>query len=119
MLYSDITGVTGYLGFGRSSVTALIPAFLGLVLLAVGILALNEKYHRHAINAASALGLLGFLGTVSGLSKLFTLVGGGELARSAAVVSQSVMTLLSLTFFLFCLKSFIDAPRKVNTIKVN
>jgi hypothetical protein len=104
-----ILGLVGYFGFGRSSVTALIPAFFGVPVLAAGILALDEKKRRHAMHAASALGLLGFLGTVSGLVKFFTLLGGGEVARPAAVVSQTVMAVLSLIFFLLCLRSFIAA----------
>ena len=105
-------GLVGFLGFGRSSLTALIPAFFGILVLVAGILARDEKLRRHAMHAASALGLLGFLGTVTGLIKVFTLIGGGEVTRPAAVVSQAVMAVLSLIFFIFCLQSFIAARRK-------
>ena len=105
-------GLVGFFGFGRSSVTALIPAFFGILVLVAGLLALDEKMRRHAMHAASVLGLLGFLGTVSGLIKFFTLISGGEVTRPAAVVSQAVMAVLSLIFFILCLKSFISARRK-------
>jgi hypothetical protein len=106
-----LLGLVGFFGFGRSSVTALIPAFFGVLVLVAGLLALDEKLHRHAMHAASVLGLLGFLGTVTGLVKLFTLISGGEVTRPAAVVSQAVMAVLSLIYFILCLKSFITARR--------
>ena len=105
-------GLVGFFGFGRSSITALIPAFFGVLVLVAGLLARDEKLRRHAMHAASALGLLGFLGTVTGLVKFFTLIGGGEVARPAAVISQAVMAILSLIFFILCLQSFIAARRK-------
>jgi len=105
-------GLVGFFGFGRSSITALIPAFFGVLVLVAGLLAQDEKLRRHAMHAASALGLLGFLGTVTGLVKFFTLIGGGEVARPAAVISQAVMAILSLIFFILCLQSFIAARRK-------
>ena len=107
-----ILGLAGYFGFGRSSVTALIPAFFGVLVLVAGLLALDEKKRRLAMHAASALGLLGFLGTFSGLVKFFTLISGGEVARPAAVVSQTIMAVLSLIFFLLCLRSFIAVRLK-------
>ncbi|MBN1211725.1 MAG: hypothetical protein JXA92_04035 [candidate division Zixibacteria bacterium] len=110
-----LLGLVGFFGFGRSSITALIPAFFGVLVLVAGLLALDKKLRRLAMHAASALSLLGFLGTVTGLIKLFTLISGGEVARPAAVVSQAIMAILSLIFFILCLKSFIDARRTLES----
>ncbi len=42
-------GLGSYFGTGRTSVTALIPAFFGLPLLALGWLALKENVRKHAM----------------------------------------------------------------------
>jgi hypothetical protein len=42
--------------------TALIPAFFGLPLVILGVLALQEGWRKHAMHAAVVVGLIGFLG---------------------------------------------------------
>ena len=104
-------GLGSYFGTGRASVTALIPAFFGLPLLLLGLVAMNERMRKAAMHIAVIIGLLGFAGTVSGLMKLPVLLTGGELARPAAVAVQAAMGVLCLLFVLLCLLSFINARR--------
>ncbi len=63
-------GVGGYFGTGRESWTALIPAGFGLPLLILGFVALQDARRKHAMHAAVALGVLGFVGTAGGLMTL-------------------------------------------------
>ncbi len=100
-------GIGGYFGTGRASVTALIPAFFGLPLLLLGLVALNERRRKIAMHVAVGIGLLGFVGTVSGLMKLPVLLTGGELERPTAVAVQSTMAIVCLVFVLLCVWSFI------------
>lgn len=102
-------GIGGYFGTGRASVTAMIPAFFGLPLLLLGLVALNERMRKTAMHIAVVIGLVGFAGTVSGLMKLPALLTGGELARPAAVAVQAAMAILCLVFVLLCVRSFIKA----------
>jgi len=114
IIYAILLLLLGIIGFsitGGVSVTALIPAYFAVVVLIAGLLALKEKYRKRGMHAASMLGLIGFIGTVSGLIKFFGMLFGGEVDRPAAVISQAIMAILSLLFFLLCLKSFIDARR--------
>ena len=104
-------GLGGYFGTGRASVTALIPAFFGLPLLLLGLVALNERMRKTAIHIAVVIGLLGFAGTVSGLMKLPVLLTGGELARPAAVAVRATMAIVCFVFVLLCVWSFIKAHR--------
>jgi uncharacterized membrane protein len=104
-------GLGSYFGTGRASVTALIPAFFGLPLLLLGLVALNERMRKTTIHIAAVIGLLGFAGTVSGLMKLPVLLTGGELARPAAVAVQAAMVIVCLVFVLLCVWSFIKARR--------
>ena len=48
-----VIGVVGYVATERQSATALIPALLGLLLLAFGWLARNEAYRKHAMHAVA------------------------------------------------------------------
>ncbi len=104
-------GLGSYFGTGRASVTALIPAFFGLPLLILGLVARNERRRKTAIPIAVGIGLLGFAGTVTGLTKLPVLLTGGELARPAAVAVQSAMAIVCVIFVLLCVGSFIKARR--------
>ena len=104
-------GLGGYFGAGRASVTALIPAFFGLPLLILGVVALKERRRKVAIHIGVVLGLLGFAGTVRGLLKLPVLLSGGQVARPTAVAIQSAMAIVCLVYVLLCVWSFIKARR--------
>src|SRR5687768_12449325 len=105
-------GIGGYLITGRESLTALIPAIPGALFLVLGALARNPGMRKHAMHIAAAVGLLGFLGSVPGVIKLFRWAGGTEPGRPAAVVAQSVMAVLCAIFVALCVKSFIDARKR-------
>ncbi len=104
-------GLGSYFGTGRASVTALIPAFFGLPLLLLGLVALKERMRKSAMHVAVILGLLGFAGTVRGLMKLPALLTGGELERPTAVAVQAAMAIVCFVFVLLCVWSFIKARR--------
>jgi len=107
-----ILGLISYFGISSESITALIPTFLGVPVLILGFLALNEKYLKHSMHAAAVLMLLGFAGTVSGLIKFFRMIGGEVFERPSAITIQAIMAVLCLIFLVFAIKSFIDARRK-------
>ena len=104
-------GLISYFGISSESITALIPTFLGIPILILGYLALNEKYLKHAMHGALVLVILGFGGTVGGLIKFFRMLGGEVFERSSAITVQAIMALLCLIFLVFAIKSFIDARR--------
>jgi uncharacterized membrane protein len=99
-------GLAGYLLGGAASVTALIPAFFGIVLLVLGFLARAEALRKHAMHAAAVVALLGFAGA------LMSLLRAPLETRSAlANFSQVTMALLTAVFIVLCIKSFRDARR--------
>ena len=104
-------GLISYFGISSESITALIPTFLGIPILILGYLALNEKYLKHAMHGALVFVILGFGGTVGGLIKFFRMLGGEVFERSSAITVQAIMALLCLIFLVFAIKSFIDARR--------
>jgi hypothetical protein len=107
-----VLGLGGYFGTDMVSVTALIPAAFGLLLVLFGALARDDKRRKMAMHIAVTVGLLGFLGTVSGLFQLPALLSGGVVQRPGAVVSKSIMAVLMAVYVAMCVKSFIDARRK-------
>lgn len=100
-----IQGVGFYFGTGAKSVTALIPTFVGLPLLLLGLLAMKESVRRHAMHAASALALLGLLAAVG------RMVSAG-LSLSPAGVSVLILALLAGGFLILCIRSFVAARRR-------
>ena len=104
-------GLGGYFGTDREHVTALIPAFFGVPLLLLGLIAPIERIRKPAMHIAVVLGLVGFAGTVGGLMKLPVLLTGGELERPTAVAVQAAMAIVCFVFVLLCIWSFIKARR--------
>jgi hypothetical protein len=92
---------------GRSG-TALIPAGLGAVFVVLGLLALKEKFLKHAMHAAALLGVIGFL--LAGWRVLLQVVKGK--VEGVAGVSTSAMTVLCGVFVGLCVNSFIAARRR-------
>ena len=106
-----ILGLVSYFGISSESITALIPAFLGIPVLVLGIISLNEKYLKHSMHAAAVLMLLGFGGTVSGLIKFFRMLGGESFERPSAITIQAIMAVICLIFLILSIRSFINARR--------
>jgi hypothetical protein len=103
-----LTGVGGYAAYG--SPTALIPVGFGVLLGICGLVARKEHLRKHAMHAAAAVALLGFLPSVRGLLGVPALLAG-QAARPGAVVLQSVMAILCLGFLVVAVRSFIQARR--------
>jgi len=106
-----ILGTLGYVMSNAASVTALIPAFVGIPMFLFGYFGEKENLRRHMMHAAAGLSLLGFLGTVGGIPKTISLMAGSEVERPQAVVVQAVMAIICLGFLIFAIQSFIAARR--------
>ena len=91
-------GLVGYLVTGLQSVTALIPSFYGLLVLGVWRLTARMSSQNIVLIVLLILGAIGFLATIRGLTGLPTLISGGGVARPAAVISQSIMSVFSLIY---------------------
>jgi hypothetical protein len=102
-----LLGLVSYFGTGRTSITALIPAFFGAVFIILAMVARNESGRRHAMHAAVALALLGLLGT---LARVLPAIGAGQLTRPA-VLAQLLMSVLLIGYIALGVKSFRDARR--------
>jgi len=106
-----IVGVAGYV-YGmmndHASITALIPAFFGIVLAVLGGVAqMAEGARKHIMHAAMTVALIGFILTAGRL-----LMNISNIALTAAVVAQTAMALICLALVLLGIRSFIEARRE-------
>lgn len=101
-----VLGLAGYFLSGAASPTALIPAFFGIVLLVLGFVARAENLRKHAMHAAAAVALIGFVGALASLLR-----APMETRSAIANFSQIAMALLTAVFVALCVKSFRDARR--------
>ena len=102
-----VLGLASYMLTGRTSVTALIPAIFGAVLVICALIARSENARRHAMHAAVAIGLLGALAAL-GRGIPAALSGG---AARPAVLSQLIMGVLLLIYVGLGVQSFIAARK--------
>ncbi len=103
-----VLGMVTYVLTGMASVTALIPSFLGVVFLAVGIISMKPSLRRHAMHAAAALSLLVIVA-------LGVRVAGASDFTRPAVIAQILTLAMTVAFLVLCVRSFI-AARKARKI---
>lgn len=104
-----VLGLGGYFATGMESLTALIPAAFGAVLVALGWLARNPRLRMHAMHGAALAGVLGFAGSVGGIAPFVRLLAGETVARPSAAVARSLMAVLCLAFVVLTVRSFVVA----------
>ncbi len=95
---------------GQVSPTALIPAFFGIVLGILGLLAMKDSLRKHAMHLAAMVGLFGVLGGFMPLIRQNS--KGLPLDPTApAALAGLLMSLICAAFVGLCVKSFIDARK--------
>ena len=109
-----LVGIAGYgyvMTTPNPSVTALIPAIFGIILVLLGFLAkTKENLRKHLMHAAVVVALLGFLGTASSFVKIAT-VFSGTAERPVAIIAQFATAIICLIYVILSVKSFIDARK--------
>lgn len=99
------TGFAGYLlaDVESRSLTAFIPAVVGVLLLIAGIWALlAPKAKKHAMHAAAVVGLLGAIMAGGRLGMVLATSGGSTLGNA----SLTAMLVICVVFLVFCIQSF-------------
>jgi multisubunit Na+/H+ antiporter MnhF subunit len=108
-----LLGLLGFVATGHHAPTALIPAIVGVILAALGALALTEDAKKRMLymHIAVTLGLLGFLGTAKSIYDYIEMVRGVQFPHPAAVEEKAAMAGVLLVFVILCVRSFISARR--------
>lgn len=97
----------------KKSITALIPAFVGVILALCGVLALKESMLKHAMHGAVLVGLLGAIAGagrgVMGLGKFFS---GDPSLNQRSFLFVWLMAVICGVFVFLCVQSFIAARKR-------
>lgn len=89
-----ILGVGAFVLTSAVSITALIPAFVGVPLLACAAVARSARWRRPALAVALAVALLGALGSAMNAIKIGEAIAGTAQRPSAVWVSTIMFVLL-------------------------
>lgn len=103
-------GALGYFVFGGDDphITALIPAFVGVPITLLGVIAMKPGARKHSMHVAAVLALLGFLAP---LGRLIPKAASGELVFNPATFMNIGMAVTCLVLLVLCVKSFIAARK--------
>ena len=104
-----LVGVVPYTISEVHAPTALIPAYVGIVLALLGAIALSARARKHAMHVAVIVGLLAFLAAAGRLISAFA---KGHMPTRLAGTSLGLMALLTAIFVVLCVRSFINARRQ-------
>lgn len=84
-----LLGIGAYVGSEMASVTALIPAFFGAAVLVCGVAASRPRWARGAVIGASAVAVLGVVGS---LARIVPKVLRGEAVRLDLAAGTQIAT---------------------------
>lgn len=105
------TGVVAWIVTSMSSITSLIPAFVGVLMLIAALIARRgEAVRRHAMHASMAVALLGALGSLMNVAKVGSLLDGTA-ERPAAIVVSLIMFVALVVYLAFGIRSFVQARK--------
>jgi hypothetical protein len=106
-----VLGIGGYVLSGAASVTALIPAFIGVAFVLLGLLGRKESFRKHVMHVAILLAVLAIGGTFGGITRLLVWLGGTAPERPMAVVVQAITFLLCILLLAGGIRSFLAARK--------
>jgi hypothetical protein len=95
---------------GWRKATALIPAVVGVLLVISGVIALKERYLKHAMHLAATVGLIGFL--LAAGRFIPKAIRAGIDTSDVATLATGKMMLVCAVFVALCVNSFIQARRR-------
>jgi hypothetical protein len=92
-----VVGVGAYVLSDFASVTALIPAFFGVLIAILGVVGYRRTNRRRlAAYGIGLLAVLGVLGSTRGVPDILALLTGETVESTVAVVSQGTMIVICL-----------------------
>ena len=106
-LFMVIWGISISLISGSSSITSMIPAFIGVPLAFIGFISMIKPIFRKALmHIAVVIGIIAFLGGLDFFRGMFTNYYAG--------LSKLMLMITGFIYIYFCVQSFIFVRRKKN-----
>jgi len=109
-----ILGIVAYFASHAQSITALIPAFFGVPIFILGLIARKESIRKHVIHGALVVALVGLVGSVNGIPQFVSMLLGNDVLRPAAVIVKAIMALILIVYIIMGINSFVQARRDKN-----
>lgn len=106
-----LLGLGAFVGTGAESVTALIPAVVGAVLIGCGVVGRSPTRRKSADYAALVVSGVGAVGCTMNVVKFNELIAGTA-ERPVAVAVSSVMFLVLVTFVVIGIVQFREARNR-------
>lgn len=104
-------GLAGYVLTGAVSLTALIPAAIGIALVVLGLVGQRQPdLRKHVMHVAVLVAVIGLAGSITGLLALPGALASGAGVRPAMVMRAS-MAMLLIVYIVVAVRSFILARR--------
>ena len=116
-LLLSLLGVGAYVASGAASITALIPAFVGVPIAGCAWSAGRSARPWRWNIVAAVLTLVGLTGSLRGFLQLPNLVVGADVARPMAVVVLSTMALLCVVFLMLFLVGLVSRGLRPGEIR--
>lgn len=102
-------GVVAYALSDFASVTALIPAFFGVLIAALGVIGYRRtNRQRLAAYGIGVLAVLGVLGSTRGIPDIIALLTGGAVDSTVATISQGSMIVACLVLLVAVVRFILD-----------
>lgn len=102
-------GVVAYALSDFASVTALIPAFFGVLIAALGVIGYRRtNRQRLAAYGIGVLAVLGVLGSTRGIPDIIALLTGGAVDSTIAAISQGSMIVACLVLLVAVVRFILD-----------
>ncbi len=95
---------------GKVSMTALIPAVVGGVMLVLGLISLNASVRKHAMHTAAMVGLVGLLGGFMPIFRQISKTGSFDPLKPSALAGEAMIVICAI-FLALCVNSFILARK--------
>lgn len=109
-----IIGALGYFLPETKSLTAWIPAGIGLLLILFGLIARKEHMLKHMMHASALVALLAVGATASAIPSAISALQGGEVDNAPAAYAKTATSVVCIVFVLLAVRSFIAARRAKN-----
>lgn len=106
-----VIGALGYFLPETKSLTAWIPAAIGLLFIIFGALARKEHLLKHMMHAAALVALLAIGATVTAVPSAISALSGETVENAPAAYAKSATAILCVLFIIFAVRSFIAARR--------
>lgn len=99
-----LVGVIAYVTSGGSSITALIPTFIGIPIVLAGVAATRPKFRSNALYFALGLSALMIGGSFRGIIGLFEALTGGR-AITTPMLIQLGLVVLAIAFIIVAIRA--------------